>query len=214
MIGNIERRGRIVWGDAGRPYPMDIPKTELAKIKNELARKARSPYKPLLDRLSRVSGRLMQVDDMVHREGHFLVTRADIQSTIQLFTEIYNLITEDTHLIYDGIFLRIDTPSPGLLEKLNLIKEGKLAELGGLESLYVGLTKTEKRRHWPGLLKQLRKERGLKLKDLAEKTGYSAVAISYWERGLRDTTEKSLGALAEALDVPVDSLRWPGVSED
>lgn len=58
----------------------------------------------------------------------------------------------------------------------------------------------------PGLLRRLRKQKGLTQKELAQKTGVAAGTICNWERGLCTCSERYIKALAQALDCTVDEL--------
>ena len=56
------------------------------------------------------------------------------------------------------------------------------------------------------LLRQLRESRGLTLEVLADKAGFSHVAIGDWERGKRNPKRPNVEAVASALEVPADDL--------
>lgn len=55
-------------------------------------------------------------------------------------------------------------------------------------------------------LKELRKERHILQKDLANKTGIGRTALSMYETGKREPSFKTLKAIAEALDVDMNTL--------
>lgn len=56
------------------------------------------------------------------------------------------------------------------------------------------------------LIKQLRKEKGLTQKDLAERLGITDKAISKWERGLSSPDIAPLEELSQILDITVLEL--------
>lgn len=57
-----------------------------------------------------------------------------------------------------------------------------------------------------GTIKALRKARGWRQEDLAEKTGLSVSIISAYEKGTRSFTYKTLAPIAKALGVDVADL--------
>lgn len=56
------------------------------------------------------------------------------------------------------------------------------------------------------LIRKLRKQKGLSLRQLAEQLSVSFVNISHIENGRIETTEKVIKELAKALDYDVDKL--------
>jgi transcriptional regulator with XRE-family HTH domain len=58
-------------------------------------------------------------------------------------------------------------------------------------------------------LKQLREARKVKLRELAEKTGYGVSTINNFENGTTDASEEFLKKIAEALGVSVDEVLNP-----
>lgn len=56
------------------------------------------------------------------------------------------------------------------------------------------------------ILLQQRKAKGLKLKDLSEKSGISTVSIKCYEIGLKYPSANILGKLAEALELDYNLL--------
>jgi len=55
-------------------------------------------------------------------------------------------------------------------------------------------------------IKELRKERGLTQKKVAEGTGYTQAAVTEWERGISRPTWEAVKALALFFDVTSDYL--------
>lgn len=55
-------------------------------------------------------------------------------------------------------------------------------------------------------IRSIRKEKGMTLKDLAQKTNMSEQAISQYERGTRKINVNTLSILAEALNVPIGRI--------
>ena len=55
-------------------------------------------------------------------------------------------------------------------------------------------------------LRELRKEKGLTQKELADKVGISRVGYGYWEKGKREPNFKKLILLAKYLYVSTDYL--------
>lgn len=56
-------------------------------------------------------------------------------------------------------------------------------------------------------LKQLREQRGLSQKQLADVAGLSQRAVSHWEQGLRQPTWDAVQALCDALGVDCEAFR-------
>lgn len=54
-----------------------------------------------------------------------------------------------------------------------------------------------------GKIKQRRKELGLTMQELADRTGYSKSSISYIEKGLRDVPLDKLQEISNALNVDI-----------
>jgi len=55
--------------------------------------------------------------------------------------------------------------------------------------------------HMPGILCQIRKDRGITLKELAYEIGIADTTLSMWERGIRNVHLDKLTVWAKALDV-------------
>lgn len=53
------------------------------------------------------------------------------------------------------------------------------------------------------ILKDARKQRGMTQKELAEKTGFTIRAISFWETGRREITLKNADVVARKLKITV-----------
>ena len=60
------------------------------------------------------------------------------------------------------------------------------------------------------LIRKLRKQKGLSLRNLAEQVDVSYVQIAHIENGRVSTSKKVLGQLAKALDYDVDKLLAAG----
>lgn len=58
----------------------------------------------------------------------------------------------------------------------------------------------------PGILRRLRKQKGLTQKELGQKVGVTAGTICNWERSLCTCSKRYIKALAQALDCTVDEL--------
>lgn len=65
---------------------------------------------------------------------------------------------------------------------------------------------------FPEILKELRNEKGLSQKKLAEHIGASQKAIDFWEKGINEPKASYIIALANFFDVSSDYLL--GLSED
>ena len=57
-----------------------------------------------------------------------------------------------------------------------------------------------------GLVRRIRREQGVALEKLGQKTGYSAAQLSRLERGISPMTVDALRAFADALDIPSRAL--------
>lgn len=57
-----------------------------------------------------------------------------------------------------------------------------------------------------GMIRRLRKKRGLSQAQLAEKMGKARSTVAMWELGTNGITVPMLYALARALDVPITSF--------
>lgn len=55
-------------------------------------------------------------------------------------------------------------------------------------------------------LKELRLEKGITQKALAESLGYNQSMISFWENGVNEPTESAIRKVAVFFDVPADYL--------
>ena len=55
-------------------------------------------------------------------------------------------------------------------------------------------------------LKELRKEKGLTQKQLAEKLGYNQSMICFWEKGINEPTESAIKRVAQFFNVSADYL--------
>ena len=55
-------------------------------------------------------------------------------------------------------------------------------------------------------IKMIRKNQGISQKELADKMGVTSSQIYYYEKGLRNPSEKHLQRFADALSVSVDML--------
>lgn len=55
-------------------------------------------------------------------------------------------------------------------------------------------------------IKQVRTEKNLSMKYLAEKTGYTTASISRWENGKRQPTFEAVCLIAEALGMSIADL--------
>ncbi len=55
-------------------------------------------------------------------------------------------------------------------------------------------------------LKELRQEKGITQKALAESLGYNQSMISFWENGVNEPTESAIRKVAIFFDVPTDYL--------
>lgn len=61
----------------------------------------------------------------------------------------------------------------------------------------------------PGILRRLRKQKGLTQKELGQKVGVAVGTICNWERSLCTCSERYIKALAQALGVHGDYIsRW------
>lgn len=58
-------------------------------------------------------------------------------------------------------------------------------------------------------IRAVRKRAGITQKELGEKIGYSAMAVSYFEQGLRKIKEKDIKAIAKALNIDTSYLLEP-----
>lgn len=68
-------------------------------------------------------------------------------------------------------------------------------------------------------IKKLRRKKGIRQCDLAERVGITLNFLSLVENGHRSLSRKSLSRVAKALDVPAAALQWysleppPGLSQ-
>lgn len=55
-------------------------------------------------------------------------------------------------------------------------------------------------------LKEACKEKGITMKELSNRTGYSVVTIYRWDKRLRSPNSEAIRVLCEALDMSADDL--------
>jgi transcriptional regulator with XRE-family HTH domain len=59
---------------------------------------------------------------------------------------------------------------------------------------------------FPEVIRALRKEKGMTQEELADRAGLHFTYISQIERGLKSPSLRSLGQIADALDIPLSTL--------
>lgn len=62
-------------------------------------------------------------------------------------------------------------------------------------------------------IRELREERGLSLRELADELGVSFMAIQHWETNQRMPRADQLRALARFFDVSMDDIELPNVPD-
>ena len=65
-----------------------------------------------------------------------------------------------------------------------------------------------------GRLRELREQKGLSQKELANRAGIGQKTISNWEQGIREPLWSNVLALCQALGVPVQAFTVPPQSQD